>query len=215
MSPMQAWEHALVASYTDVARTRMAGLPLLHPGLQVQAVGMREHDDGWLGVLVTPWFMNLVWRACQPDAQDALPVGQTRERRVGQEVFSFVGSSQERLGPFEACSLISPMFQFADQDAAVATAQLVLRELFPERRPAGKQAAVLGAKQAAVAVAVPVTGQGALSHGAVPGSVAQQRQAPESSAAMASRSAVASPMPSQEPVDQRRRSLFGLWESRR
>ena len=38
----------------------MAGVPMLNPALRVQAVGFRHWQSHWLGVLVTPWFMNLM-----------------------------------------------------------------------------------------------------------------------------------------------------------
>lgn len=130
---------ALEALFAHIARTRMQGIPILHPDLRVQAVGFEPAAmvDGSparaaVGVLVTPWFMNLVWLPLDAAAPDALAVGATRERRVGRECFPFIGAHEDGFGPFEACSLFSPMGEFADHDAAVATALAVLEEL---RRP--------------------------------------------------------------------------------
>jgi [NiFe] hydrogenase assembly HybE family chaperone len=50
---------------------------------------------------------------------------------VGSEVFPFIGAHEEGFGAYEACSLFSPMFEFADHDAALATAQAVLGALHP------------------------------------------------------------------------------------
>jgi [NiFe] hydrogenase assembly HybE family chaperone len=38
----------------------MAGLPILHPGLSVAVIGARQWRRDWLGMLLTPWCMNLV-----------------------------------------------------------------------------------------------------------------------------------------------------------
>ena len=59
---VQARVERLEAVFRDIAATRMVGVPLLHPGLQVQAVGFAPEPEGSsaLGVLVTPWFMNLL-----------------------------------------------------------------------------------------------------------------------------------------------------------
>ena len=125
---------SLEALFTRIATTRMADIPILHPGLRVQALGFEAEGDGAtaaVGVLVTPWFMNLVWLPLAPQA-DALSPGAMRERRVGRERFPFIGAHEEGFGAFEACSLFSPMGEFADHDAAIATAQAVLDEL---RRP--------------------------------------------------------------------------------
>jgi [NiFe] hydrogenase assembly HybE family chaperone len=126
----QAWVSALAQAHHEIAITRMAGLPVMHPALSVQAVGFVRHEQGLLGVLLTPWFMSLVWRDPATDAA-SLPVGQHRERAVGTERFEFIGAWHEALGAYESCSLISPMFEMADQAQAVATAEAVLAHLFP------------------------------------------------------------------------------------
>jgi [NiFe] hydrogenase assembly HybE family chaperone len=134
-----AWVRALESVYDEIARTRMAGLPVMNPALRVQALGFGAPGaDGIWGVLITPWFMNLVWRAGEappvPTVEQTrgvldLAVGHSRERKLGSQPLAFIGAWDERLGTFECCSLISPMFQFADQAAAVAVAQAVLVEL--------------------------------------------------------------------------------------
>lgn len=120
----------LEATYRDIAATRMAGLPLLHPGLRVQAVDfLTEGPVAW-GVLVTPWCMNLLRLPLSDDAP-MLPPGQSAPRDLGPQRFDFVGAELAALGRFEQCSLFSPVFEFVDQAAAVATAREVLRLLRP------------------------------------------------------------------------------------
>jgi [NiFe] hydrogenase assembly HybE family chaperone len=133
---------ALQALFERIAATRMQGVPMLHPGLKVQAVGFEPEPgradepspgSAAVGVLVTPWFMNLVWLPLGDEAAAAVAaVGQTRTRAVGCERFGFIGAQEDGFGAYEACSLFSPMFEFVDQAAAVATARAVLAEL---RRP--------------------------------------------------------------------------------
>lgn len=92
-----------------------------------------------LGVLVTPWFMNLLRLPLQPvDGHDATalqaaglaPLGHTVVRRYGEHALDFTGAHEaEGLGAWEQASLFSPMFAFADQPAAVATAREVMRLL--------------------------------------------------------------------------------------
>ncbi|MBV8619285.1 MAG: [NiFe]-hydrogenase assembly chaperone HybE [Curvibacter sp.] len=134
----------LSAVFDEVARTRMLGVPVVNPALTVQALGFeplpREAapEDGapppgpGLGVLITPWFMNLVCLPLQRQLPSR-PVGQTRPRRLGPEglSFDFMEAWHDRLGAYEVCSLFSPMFEFADQAAACATAHEVLKVLRP------------------------------------------------------------------------------------
>jgi [NiFe] hydrogenase assembly HybE family chaperone len=127
--------------YREIESTRMAGLGITHPRLEVAAVDFAaEPAGGAAGVLVTPWFMNLVWlpdaeavrrpaAGDGPPAPPPLAVLASRARQIGHEVIDFLGAYEEGFGPFETCSLFSPMFHFEDQAAAVATAREVLRLL--------------------------------------------------------------------------------------
>jgi [NiFe] hydrogenase assembly HybE family chaperone len=127
---------AFESTFRQIAATRMQGVPVLHPTLDVQAVGFKaEADEAWaLGVLVTPWFMNLLRLPLQVDAATPLAVGVSAPRDIGAYRFDFIGAHEAALGGYEASSLFSPMFAFADQDAAVATAQEVLA-LLRARQP--------------------------------------------------------------------------------
>ena len=132
---------ALEALFVDIAATRMQGIAILHPGLHVQALGFEPAADGnaAVGVLVTPWFMNLVWLPLDAQATDTAAPGATRDRVVGSETFPFIGAHEPGFGRYEVCSLYSPMAEFVDHAAAVATAQAVLDEL---RRPVAPPPAV-------------------------------------------------------------------------
>ena len=50
----------LESAFERVRRERMIDVPMLNPRLAVQAVGFRDWRGGWLGILITPWFMNLM-----------------------------------------------------------------------------------------------------------------------------------------------------------
>ncbi|MEW5881684.1 MAG: [NiFe]-hydrogenase assembly chaperone HybE [Pseudomonadota bacterium] len=133
MSVRPARVDRLERAFEEIARSRMAGLPTVHPRLRVEALGFAPQpgphgEDGWLGVLITPWCMNLVWL---PATQVALRVGTSREHVLAGERYAFIGAHEPLydLGPFEACSLFSPMGEFADHDGARAVALEVLRAL--------------------------------------------------------------------------------------
>lgn len=125
---------ALEQLFGDIARDRMQGVPLLNPALRVQALGFEPDplEAGiWLGLLITPWFMNLVRMPSQAHAgaADYLPAGEKATRQFGNTRFEFIGVFEPSMGAFETCSLFSPMFEFADHNAAVATATEVLSQL--------------------------------------------------------------------------------------
>ena len=136
MSDLAARVQALVALFRHVERTRMAGVPVLNAALQVEAVGfeaapVEAHEPpAAVGVLLTPWFMNLVWLPLQADTT-ADRVGRAKVRAVGSTRFEFIGACEAGLGAYEACSLASPMFEFPDQAQARATAWAILGALRP------------------------------------------------------------------------------------
>jgi len=138
LANLAARVQSLEALFDRIATTRMAGVPILHPRLAVRAVGFEAVDEGRaaIGVLVTPWFMNLVWLPLV-EGGCATPVGTSRTRTVGHERLDFLGAHEDGFGPYESCSLFSPMQEFADQAAALATAEQVLAIL---RAPAAPDA---------------------------------------------------------------------------
>ncbi|WP_044561258.1 [NiFe]-hydrogenase assembly chaperone HybE [Azospirillum sp. B4] len=115
------------AAFTRIAETRMAGVPVMNPALSVAMRGLRRHGGHWVGVLVTPWFMNLL----------LLPVADEGARRVGEKMtlalpsggYEGIWGQEDALGGYWSCSLFSPMFDFADQETAVATADAALMEI--------------------------------------------------------------------------------------
>ena len=48
-----------LVDYYERASRRMQGMPVCNPNLVVEGVGIREFDGRRVGVIVTPWFMNL------------------------------------------------------------------------------------------------------------------------------------------------------------
>ena len=50
----------LVAHFNEIAVERMRGLPIVNPQIEVEAVGFRDLDDHRFGVLIAPWFMNML-----------------------------------------------------------------------------------------------------------------------------------------------------------
>jgi [NiFe] hydrogenase assembly HybE family chaperone len=131
---------ALQRRFEAILLGPMAGLPMLNPVLQVRALGFQPWSQHWLGVLVTPWFMNLV---LMPRLAEHFPPCAERESRhlvFPAGVFEFIGAHDAELGTWLACSLFSPMFEFSDQAAAEATALAALQGLLEVKQPAAPAA---------------------------------------------------------------------------
>jgi [NiFe] hydrogenase assembly HybE family chaperone len=131
----------LEATFVRIHDTRMAGLPFLNPALRVEAVGFRRWEGLWLGVLITPWFMNLMLLPCAA-VEHAWPhvrYGESLAYRLPAGVFEFIRAQEPPLGDYQSCSLFSPMAVFADQAGARATAVAALAALFDEGTRAGAE----------------------------------------------------------------------------
>jgi [NiFe] hydrogenase assembly HybE family chaperone len=109
---------ALAATYRHVAATRMLGLPFVNPALAVEAVGFAPWEGRWLGVLVTPWCINLVLAPLDPSAWRPLGQGEKRCYRFPAGDYEFVGTIEPGIGEFQLCSVFSPVLEFVDQATA-------------------------------------------------------------------------------------------------
>jgi len=120
--------HRLERVYACIHAQRMRDLPILNPRLFVESIGFEEGAQGWFGALITPWFLNLVFLP-GAGATGALAPGATGSRALPGAAIDMIGAWHEELGAFEACSLLSPVTQLADQATARAVARLALADL--------------------------------------------------------------------------------------
>jgi [NiFe] hydrogenase assembly HybE family chaperone len=114
---------ALAAFYRGAERA-MRDLPIYNPALQVAAIGFHASEDHAFGVVVTPWFMNLV--RVPLDDGSSLAQGDAVARALPAGTLEFTVGRLDGFSAIESCSLFSPMFGFADQLAAETAAAAAL-----------------------------------------------------------------------------------------
>ncbi|MDX1812889.1 MAG: [NiFe]-hydrogenase assembly chaperone HybE [Gammaproteobacteria bacterium] len=111
--------------FETIWQQRMQDMPMVNPVLSVDVIGFEKINNNLLGVLLTPWCMNLVllnesdeWQSLKPGSKQiqVLPSGE----------YEFVVADEVGIGRFQTCSLFSPMFEFGDQQTALATAEAAL-----------------------------------------------------------------------------------------
>jgi len=121
----------LVARYEAIYRERMRDLPIVNPVLAVEAVGFEQWEDQDLGVLITPWFMNLV---LLPDSRRLadLPQGERVECRFPSGPCELTVYQDEELGSYLAAVLFRTVADFPDQDVARAVAEEALANVLAE-----------------------------------------------------------------------------------
>jgi [NiFe] hydrogenase assembly HybE family chaperone len=148
-APEPAPAERLEAAFRDICVQRMQGLPFVNPQLRVEAVGFRRWEGRWLGVLITPWFMNLVLLPDDPGRWRTLPQRAEASYSFPAGVFDFIGGFEPAIGEFQSCSLFSPVFEFDRHDVARATAEAALAALFDAGAPAGAEVAAAPLETAA------------------------------------------------------------------
>ncbi len=127
--------HMLEITFTEILMTRMRDLPLVNPALSVQAVGFNRFGEDCIGVLITPWFMNLMLLPGVDSAWHEQQPGTKIDKHFPYGVFEFTLAAETQIGAYAFCSLFSPMFQFENQTAAFAAAQAALHGLLAEAAP--------------------------------------------------------------------------------
>lgn len=132
-------EHCLTEKLEHTFRTiyeeRMAGLPILNPALQVQAVGFRALNNQCVGVLITPWFMNLILLPSESDSLNNAEPGNKHSIAFPSGPCEMELCEEELLGHYLSRPLFSPMGNFADQRQAVKTAESIMERMMTSPEP--------------------------------------------------------------------------------
>jgi len=124
---------ATETAFREIYNAKLRDTPLVNKSLSVEAVGFRVWDGNLVGVLVAPWFMNLILFSPDPDAWADVKIGTKREIVFPSGAYEFAHANRERIGPYLACSLFSPMGEFGSHLQAVETARAVMAMLFDEK----------------------------------------------------------------------------------
>lgn len=117
--------------FRAIQHERMGDVPILNSALYVEAVGFMPWREDWIGILIAPWFMNLV---LMPGQECSLAAhGVVHSFPSGDYAFSI--GHEAGLGYYQSCSLFSPVFEFPDQASARSTAEAVMKNVFTPAPP--------------------------------------------------------------------------------
>lgn len=120
----------LVELYAKVHSGPMRNMPVCNDAIEVEAIGFRAFSGKAVGVVVAPWFMNLVVADAVERAPTSAAPGARSFMALPAGDVEFVSGWLDGFGLVHSCSLFSPMFEFADTMAARAVAQASLAALF-------------------------------------------------------------------------------------
>jgi [NiFe] hydrogenase assembly HybE family chaperone len=125
----------LVAHFRTVALERMQGLPIVNPRIEVEAVGFRDLGEHRFGVLIAPWFMNML---ILPGTDEWASLDQGTSVNVGlpEGEYDFTVTRDEASGEnYLSAILFRTMADFPDQDTARAVAEDIVERLYTEPEP--------------------------------------------------------------------------------
>ena len=121
----------LARHYQRILDERMQDIAFLNPRLGVEAIGFRPHGEHSIGVLVTPWFMNLVVLPGN-DEWDELPTGSLCRLVLPAGQMEFTVGGDETIGRLLTAVLFTTVADFPDPSTARDVGLEVLDQLFTD-----------------------------------------------------------------------------------
>lgn len=148
----------LEAHYRQVWQTRMQDLPFVNAALGIEAIGFARHEGDWLGVVITPWFLNLFLFSGGGQLWGDIPAGQRRYLNLPCGTLQFIADDDPDIGPYQYCPLIAPVSTVPDMASARKAAVDAMRAVISV--PAGAADTQPEAASATPAPAEPVSRRG-------------------------------------------------------
>ncbi len=129
----------LVARYRE-AEPRMRDLPFYNDSLSIEPVGFREWEGHRLGILITPWFINLILLPGEHDDWSAVEQGDQSDWHLPSETVRFTANrSEDDEEVFLAAPVFTNVIGVPDHEAAKNIAAQVLQSLLA--KPGSEEAA--------------------------------------------------------------------------
>lgn len=104
-SPERIFERA----FERIRIERMAALPICRTDIAIRALGFTRFAGHWLGALVTPWSVLVIFASGNPRTWPIVQIGKIMPVKLPSGAFHFLGMQAPFVGPFLACSLMSPI----------------------------------------------------------------------------------------------------------
>ncbi len=135
MNNPQAIAELLEKTFNTIHQDQMQGIPILNTAIRVQAVGFQEYEGRMLGVIITPWLMNVVMLAGENDDWSHLEMGKKQLHEFPSKTYKFMVNEIAGFGKCQTHSLYSPMRDFVNHEQAVIAALAFLDAVMVETEP--------------------------------------------------------------------------------
>ncbi len=119
----------ITSSFEAIHRDAMADVPILNHALNVEVVGLHEREGRAMGIIVTPWLMSFIIVGKEDDDWASRKTGSHEKLAFPSGELDFKINHFDGIGPCATYGIQSPMSCFADQNAALASANVHLANL--------------------------------------------------------------------------------------
>ncbi|MES9882665.1 MAG: [NiFe]-hydrogenase assembly chaperone HybE [Sedimenticola sp.] len=115
--------------FTRIQNEQMKGIPILNYAIRVETVGFQEWDGCCVGILITPWFMNLMLFPKHEGEWDDLAVGKKQTHKLPADCYEFTINEFEGIGRCQSYPIHSPMNEFVTHEDALSVARTFMEVL--------------------------------------------------------------------------------------
>jgi [NiFe] hydrogenase assembly HybE family chaperone len=120
----------------------MRDMPFYNEKIGIEAIGFRPFGEGkLLGVVLTPWFMNMIKLPIEPVPMEMAKIGRIASVELPAGKRTFAVGGDEAVGLYKAHSLHSPVLSFTLPGQAQAEARRMLALLMTPPGGAAETAA--------------------------------------------------------------------------
>ncbi|NVK18405.1 MAG: [NiFe]-hydrogenase assembly chaperone HybE [Methylocystaceae bacterium] len=124
----------LESCFNHILNENMQGINILNHELEVEAVEFQHWDGRMLGMIITPWFVNLVMLPKNGDNWDQLALGQKEKIAFPSKDLDMMVNDIDGFGYCRTYSLYSPCKDLPNQESARIAAAMFLRDLLDETK---------------------------------------------------------------------------------
>ncbi len=126
----------IVERFQQIGEQNVRDLPIYNHKLRVEAINFQRLTPTELvGVLITPWFMDLMVIPDELEPWDIHATGKRVTRELPAKIYQFIQGGDEVLGSYLTCSLYSPMDAFDYQELAQSAALTALHTALTPPEP--------------------------------------------------------------------------------
>ncbi|MCG7874137.1 MAG: [NiFe]-hydrogenase assembly chaperone HybE [Candidatus Thiodiazotropha lotti] len=132
MQDLSSMTQQIETVFKRIEREQMQDIPILNPALQVETIGFQVYQGRLIGVLITPWMMNLMLFPAEGEDWSELKLGDKQYHRLPANEYRFMVNEIDQIGLCQTHPIYSPMHEFMNQEHAMAAAESFMKTLMIE-----------------------------------------------------------------------------------